>query len=111
VGARDRAWERQGQAELGRHVDGPPQRLRARRQPGQQLQRLLEALPALRDGPAGADLAARLAEVVHGLVPDAPAHGVMREQLHGRDGGAFLELLYRLDYRGVERGLSLVENA
>src|SRR5262245_12509933 len=109
--ARDPALERHRHAEIEPHVDGPPQRLRTRRQPGQELERLLEALPALRDGPTGADLAARLAEIVHGLVPDSAADGVMREQLHGRDGGTLLELLHRLDYRGVERGLPLVEEA
>src|SRR5215467_7881338 len=109
--ARDPALERHGHAEIEPHVDGPPQRIRTRRQPGQELERLLEALPALRDGPACADLAPCLAEIVHGLVPDAPAHGVMREQLDGGDGGALLEVLHRLDYRGMERGLSLVEEA
>ena len=55
--------------------------LAARRQPGQRLQRLLEALHGFAVGAVGVGLGPGLTQVVQRLVPHAPPHGVIGQPL------------------------------
>jgi hypothetical protein len=60
------------------HVDPPPGVVRARRQPGQKLDGLLDPLHRRRDRASAKGRRPRLPEGVHGPVPDLRADGVVR---------------------------------
>ena len=107
----DLPQERQRHTEVEPHIDGSPQSLRARGEPGEQLEPLLILSRALRDGPAGARLATRLSKVVHGFLPDLPPHGMMSQEIGVLGGQIRLESLDSLDHRRMQSRLPVVDQA